>query len=243
MCTASWLRRDGALHLLFNRDEERGRESASPPVLQRSGLTRFLAPRDGRADGTWLAATERGLVLALLNASAGRRPARPASRGGLIPRLAPAAAIEEIAARLAREPLADLPPFRLAAFAGAGGAARLAAWDGESLAWSELDPDTGLLCSSALGDERATRERGALWERSRAGARPWDLERQRAFHRSHDPAPSAWSVCMHRADARTVSYAEVEIDAAEAVLRYHGGPPCSLAPALDLRLALVPAAS
>jgi hypothetical protein len=243
MCTASWLRRDGALHLLFNRDEERGREPASPPVLQRSGATRFLAPRDGRSGGTWIAVTERGLALALLNASAGRRPARPASRGRLIPRLAPAGTLAQVGDCLAEEPLADLPPFRLAVLAGAERAVAVAAWDGERLAWSELDPETGLLCSSALGDERATRERGALWGRSHANEPAWDLERLRAFHRSHDPAPSAWSVCMHRDDAGTVSYVEIEIGAGQAVLRYAAGAPCSLAPALELRLALAPAAT
>ena len=58
-----------------------------------------------------------------------------------------------------------------------------------------------------------------------------------------DPAPSAWSVCRHRDDARTVSHAEIEVGAAGAVLRYLDGPPCSLAPALELRLALAPAAA
>jgi hypothetical protein len=31
---------------------------------------------------------------------------------------------------------------------------------------------------------------------------------------------------MHRADAATVSYAEVVVSSREAMMRYHAGPPC-----------------
>ena len=32
----------------------------------------------------------------------------------------------------------------------------------------------------------------------------------RRLHRSHVPAPGPFSICVHREDARTVSYTEIE---------------------------------
>jgi hypothetical protein len=226
MCTASWLRRDGALHLFFNRDEQLGREPATPPAASEAGDVRYLAPRDGRAGGTWIAASASGLALALLNRSEGPRPERPGSRGRLIPRLIAAPGPDELATALAREGLADLPPFRLAALWLAADRSAAATWDGERLSWERLPDDAGLLCSSGLGDERATLERGAVWRRLRAERAPWGAEGHREFHRSHRPSVSAWSPCMHRRDAATVSYAEVELDGAGARMRYLDRPPC-----------------
>jgi len=233
MCTASWLRRDGALHLFFNRDEEHGREPATPPAPAVTEGVRYLAPRDGRAGGTWIAATEQGLALALLNRSDGRRPARAGSRGRLIPRLAAAAGPAELAAALLRQPLRDLAPFRLASLWLAPGRSAAATWDGERLSWERLPDDAGLLCSSAFGDDRAARERAALWTvlgRERAATR------HREFHRSHLPSASAWSVCMHREDAATVSYAEVELGETGALVRYLGASPCRGGTPVEARL-------
>jgi Transport and Golgi organisation 2 len=238
MCTASWLSSEGRFHLLFNRDEVRSRENGEGPRLHDSEGVRFVAPLDGRAGGAWIAVSERGLVLALLNRSAGVRPDSAGSRGRLIPRLAAAIDRDDLIARLLREPLRDLPPFRLAAFWPHSAIARLATWDGASLAHVDLPPEVGLLCSSGLGDERAATERGEVWERSRAEPGEWTLDRQRRFHRSHAPEASAWSVCMHRDDAETVSYTEVEVAAREVALRYTDGPPCAARPAEELRLNL-----
>ena len=76
---------------------------------------RFLAPVDGRAGGTWIAATGLGSVLALLNKSGGRLPAAALSRGTLIPALVPCREPEALVATCAALPLARFAPFRLAA--------------------------------------------------------------------------------------------------------------------------------
>jgi hypothetical protein len=52
------------------------------------------------------------------------------------------------------------------------------------------------------------------------------------FHASHHPeAPEgdAYSVCMHRDEARTVSRTLVVVGRSEAVMRYHAGWPCQTA--------------
>ena len=47
-----------------------------------------------------------------------------------------------------------------------------------------------------------------------------------AGHRPEAPDGDAYSVCMHREDARTVSRTLVVVGPREAVMRYHAGWPC-----------------
>jgi len=236
VCTASWLKRDGALRLLFNRDELRTREPALPPEVVESGGTRWLAPRDGRAGGTWIGVSERGVAMALLNRSEGSRPAQSESRGGLIPDLLPDAEPERLAAALAGRDLSRLAPFRLLTLWRERETGLVVGWDGRRLEVAETPSGLGLLCSSSLGDERATAARGAVWEAARGSTEPFDLAAHRAFHRDHSPAPSAWSVCMHRDDARSISFSEVELRADGVRLAYHDAPPCEPGERYELAL-------
>jgi hypothetical protein len=241
VCTASWLRRGGELRVYFNRDELDGREPGTAPAAAEHDGVRFVAPRDGRTGGTWIAATDRGLALALLNRSDGLQPPRPGTRGRLIPRLVAARDPDDLTSRLLREPLRDLPPFRLVSFWLEPARAEAVTWDGRNLAVELLDADDGMLCSSGLGDERATRERAERRTRARARAAEWDHAALRAFHRSHEPEPSAWSVCMHRTDAETVSYTEVCLSPAGVRLAYVASPPCRGGEPVELVLEPSPA--
>jgi hypothetical protein len=201
---------------------------------------RYLAPVDGRAGGTWLAATENGLALALLNRSGGRRdPAASASRGSLPLRCVAAADPDDLMRRLATLDLASFLPFTMAALWREPAAGVLIAWDGEALASGPLAGAAGLLCSSGLGDERARLGRERTWSRMRSEVPPgaWSADHHRAFHRSHDPEPHAFSVCMHREDAATVSTAEVVATEAGVELRYRPGSACAPGPETHLRLA------
>jgi hypothetical protein len=226
VCTASWLSRAGTLHLFFNRDELRSREAARPPRLQRADGVRWVAPADGRAGGTWIAVSEHGLAVALLNRSDGRLPGAPRSRGTLIAGLVPATSPDALAGRLAGSPLDELAPFRLLALWRDREHGLVAGWDGSTLELGEVGAALGLLCSSGLGDERATLERGATWRRYQLDRAPWEPACHREFHRDHSPEPSAWSVCVHRPEAASVSFTEIEIGPEEAELRYHDAPPC-----------------
>lgn len=236
MCTASWLTRAGALHLFFNRDELLTREPAAAPQIRVRDGTRWAAPVDGRAGGTWIAVSEAGLVLALLNRSEGWPPPTARSRGHLISELVSASGRIELAERLLGQPLAELSPFRLLTLRHGESYGLVGGWDGRRLELSEVAADLGLLCSSGLGDERATSARGAVWERHRARAKEWTPEAQREFHRDHSPRRSAWSVCMHRREARSVSFTEIRIDSRQAALTYHDAPPCADAADRELRL-------
>ena len=67
MCSVSWARRAESLLVVMNRDERRDRAPARPPRRWRGNGEAFTAPVDGDAGGTWIAATDSGVVLALLN--------------------------------------------------------------------------------------------------------------------------------------------------------------------------------
>jgi hypothetical protein len=243
VCTATWLRRPGRLHLFFNRDEERRREPARPPRLARTGEVEFVAPVDGRSGGTWILASQRGLALALLNRSEGRRPEGTArSRGELPPTLAAATGPADLEARLRRLDLRVYPPFTLLALWLEPQVGVIAAWDGGDLALRPTATPNGILCSSGLGDEPAGRSRTAVWRahRERRGA-AWGPEDHRDLHRSHEPTPHAFSICMHRDEAATVSMVEVELGAGRARLEYRPGAPCQDAEPVEASLALDPA--
>ena len=240
MCTATWLRRPGRLHLFFNRDEELRREPASPPRLARAADVSYVAPVDGRAGGTWILASERGLALALLNRSEGRRPdGAVRSRGELPTALVASARPDDLERRLRARDLVAYPPFTLLALWLEPAAGTIVAWDGERLASRDAESPAGILCSSGLGDEVARRGREPAWRlrRERRGA-DWGPEDHRQLHRSHVPTPNAFSICMHRADASTVSLVEVDLGGGVARLEYRAGLPCENAPPVERTLPL-----
>jgi len=240
VCTASWLRRPGRLHLFFNRDEEHRREPASPPRVVHDAAVAYVAPTDGRAGGTWILASERGLALALLNRSDGGRPEGEArSRGELPPSLVAASDPADLEERLRALDLAAYPPFTLLALWLEPAAGAIVSWDGERLASRAAESPSGILCSSGLGDEPARRGREPAWHaRRRRRGDDWGPEDHRALHRSHEPTPNAFSICMHRDDASTVSMVEIELGAGVARLEYRPGSPCEGAPPVERTLPL-----
>ena len=101
----------------MNRDEKRARAVALPPEVFRYGRRRAIYPRE-RNGGTWLAANDAGLCLALINwHTIAREPnEKPESRGRIIPALAGAVDIRAIVHRLGTTPLLNSRPFRLLVF-------------------------------------------------------------------------------------------------------------------------------
>jgi hypothetical protein len=231
MCTLSilpLLDRDG-VRIVSNRDELRTRAPASPPSWRRARFdpsnpnpaphssfesTRAIWPMDIEAGGTWIAASERGLALSLLNLNPphGSGTGR-VSRGLVIPSLIAAPGVGEAIDALDRMRLAEFAPFRLVAV-GVRTSERTprvaeAAWDGRRLhvSWHALAP----MCfaSSGLGDDRVT-PRLALYESMVIDAMPAPAH-QDEFHRHRWPEHPEISVLMSRGDARTVSITTVEL--------------------------------
>jgi hypothetical protein len=252
MCTVTFLPglpRGGYL-LATNRDESPRRRPALPPFPAEIGGRLVLAPRDGDAGGTWIGVDQSGFALTILNGD--RVPAAPpppdaVSRGQLVlellERRAPAEVLTELRGRAAAGEL-RFKPFKLVAVApGVGGApARMwrADWDGRALAFSEHDGPQ-VVTSSTFESERVERARGEAFARWLVGARRWLrpdateeeidalAEALHEFHASHAPgAPEgdAYSVCMHRAEARTVSGTLVLVGSDAVRMSYQAEWPC-----------------
>lgn len=229
MCTLTWLRRDDGFELFFNRDEKKDRApERAPEVFERDGV-RFLAPRDGQDDGTWIGVNDRGLAVALLNRyvpSAG--PPREAfrSRGLLVMDLLTALHRAEVGERLAETELERYKPFSLFA-ADPAGRARLFEWTGWHLEETE-EPDALMPLASSSFDQALARvhRRGLYADLVAAHGAPPGEQALYDFHHSHAGGPGPFSVCMHRPDAETRSFTRVRVGAGGVLLRWRPGPPC-----------------
>ncbi|AZQ63586.1 hypothetical protein EI427_15555 [Flammeovirga pectinis] len=68
MCTLSYIPINNLEYIFTsNRDERKSRASAFAPQLHEKNGIKFIAPIDGEALGTWLAASENGRIVCLLN--------------------------------------------------------------------------------------------------------------------------------------------------------------------------------
>jgi len=223
VCTVSIIPLASAgYRLVTNRDESRRRAAADPPEWRGPPTlpVRALWPTDSHAGGTWVAAAETGLALALLNVNARgaeTAPARPGrrSRGLLIPTLIDSRGGDEAADRLLAADLSRFDPFRLIAVEPDGdGLPRAldARWDGERLHVTAHGTRATCFASSGLGDGFVL-ARLPLFEEVvvSAGATP---ESQDAFHAHRWADRPEISVLMSRDAARTVSVTTVEVSPA-----------------------------
>lgn len=198
--------------VVTNRDESLARPPALPPAVTTVRAVRAAWPVDALAGGTWVAASERGLVLSLLNLNLVPPPALPparelVTRGAVIPALMDAAGAAEAAARLADSDLAPFAPFRLVAVDRH--TIILARWDRAAFTIVRRPLTAACYVSSGLGDHTVA-PRLALFEGWFAGSRPTP-EEQDAFHEHVWADRPEISVRMSRRDARTVSTTAVEV--------------------------------
>jgi hypothetical protein len=217
VCTVSWLHQPGGYHLLCNRDEKRSRGIADPPRLFERGGADYIAPIDADFGGTWIAVNEHGISLCLLNGRSGRGTQ---SRGLIIPDLIWSRSIDDCAFLLRQSDLSPFAPFTLLMLEP-GQPAAVAAWDGMCLT---LDPDARApLTSSSYDPDGVRRER----LREFARLKPADLASLRRFHTSHAGSSGAHAACMHRPDAETVSFSEVNVRDGRIRFHYLPAAPCA----------------
>ena len=103
MCSVSWQWRDSSdkeaplLSVYFNRDEQRSRELATPPMVQDLNGVSAILPTDPQRGGTWIASNQHGLTIALLNNYSVllEKDTSYESRGFIVKTLAEAVTIEE----------------------------------------------------------------------------------------------------------------------------------------------------
>lgn len=222
-------------HLFFNRDEQRNREPATPPEIDRSDPISFITARDGRAGGTWLLTNDRGLSIAILNHYDADAPAieHAESRGLLVTSLAQCQTINEFRDRLTTlKASGHYRPFLLIAISQNSDAS-LWRWDGKHCSEQPI-PNPAFITTSSFQSEKVIRHRTQLRQKLPDPAQPNDL---RKMHAHHDPALPTHSIRMRRPDAMTVSLCELHVTPDSACYRYHAESEDSLP--TELRLPLV----
>ncbi len=222
MCTLTFIPRENGYLIAMNRDEQHGRARSFPPAIFGSAIY----PYEPGTKGTWLAINSSGLTLALLNKNEdGPLPVKLRSRGELIPALISANTLADVHRRLVEVGFKGMWPFRLIAISP--DEREICEWSrGTEFTKSHHDWEPRHWFSSGMSDIEANRIRTAVvdhvWQQPDAGTLPW----LRALHRSHEPQRGAYSICVHRDDASSVSYSEILYENGSATFRYAPSFPC-----------------
>ncbi|HEV8148665.1 MAG TPA: NRDE family protein [Gemmatimonadales bacterium] len=228
MCTLSWVPLPGGYALAMNRDEQLTRSAGTPPALREVNRIPVICPTDAAAGGSWIAANALGHSLALLNRFEDT-PHDPAgafvSRGLLLLELAGAPGPDSIGAALAGRALRPYRPFTLASLVP-GSRPRLYEWSGQELTSSEVGEPGLLRASSGTAQAAAARERAAVFAQAAAQHGGFTAELLGELHRSHLPVRGAVSICVHRDDAKTVSFSLITVALDAVSFRQLEGSPC-----------------
>jgi uncharacterized protein with NRDE domain len=230
MCTVSWIHTSSGYQLLCNRDERHARKAALAPVIHKAPGGRFIAPTDGDHGGSWIAVNESGIAFSLVNRyrcfhCSGEKKPKPPSRGLLVTWLADCRSLEEAQGRFDRLDLAAYPPFTIVGLAR-GRPSLLLHWTGRD-SLIEWNGESAMpLTSSSFDDRGVEVYRKRLFQSLVAGRESADVKHLMDFHASHSPAPSAYSPCMHRDNAETVSFSKVTVRDDVIEFLYYPVSPC-----------------
>jgi len=224
MCTVSWLIEGNDYHVLFNRDEQRTRSLAIPPQVINIENTQALMPIDPDGNGSWISTNEFGLTLCLLNYYQGTKPQGILiSRGLLLKNLSVFSTVNGVNQHLKKKSLNQYAPFSLLAF-GVNEAGQVVQqtwqWNGKELTVINLaSPFT----SSSVKFDEVSQSR-----LSQAANIPTPITTESLieYHQSHLPSKGYLSVCMHREDAKSVSFSHIHVGAKKTVFNYKNGSPC-----------------
>ena len=165
MCTLTLVTKNDGCLLAMNRDEKIARGAGTAPETRSCDGTRAIYPTDG-AGGTWIAANDRGITLALLNWHLpGQLPAdstRAQSRGKLIPALADSHTLADVAGTLNILDLDQMQSFRMVGIFPSGRAVHEWRWNSPTLETVVHSWEPRHWFSSSISDEEALRSRGAI---------------------------------------------------------------------------------
>jgi len=225
MCTLTFIPKAHGYLLGMNRDEMRRREIARPPAVEKKGALDVVYPRES-GGGTWIGANSLGIAFALMNRNSPQSAIKQRTRGDVIP-----AILRTNEPRHAASAVFSMDPFGMLPFSliGIFPAQKVIhewQWDGRAMRMRRFLWWSHHWFSSGLSDEEATRVRDVTcyeaWRTRSAGSKEW----LRGLHASHLPEQGPFSICVHRPDASTVSYTEIEFTGSQLAMRYHRGHPC-----------------
>lgn len=227
MCTVTWAFNQDGYDLFFNRDEKRDRPAALPPSEHVASDTRSLYAVDPVGGGTWLGVNEHGVSVGLLNYYQMDKPfdsgTSQQSRGRLVVALLSAASATECEARLSGQVLESFSPFIL--FWLVDHTIRAYSWDGRALReWRRIPMP---LSSSSVDTHQVLCARRKSFEQYRCMYGPVSPKWLKMYHAGHDPEKGAQSVCMHRKDAKTVSFSHIKVCTDGCTYHYVPDSPCT----------------
>jgi uncharacterized protein with NRDE domain len=232
MCTlAVALRSDPRWPLVVaaNRDERLGRPAEGWAPRRTADGTRYVAPRDALAGGTWIGVSEHGLLAAVTNYHAPLEwypdPARR-SRGELVPLALAHRRAADARAALAREDAARWNPFHLVVADGADAEGGFLWWyDGERAGIEALGAGLHVVTESARDGAGPRGELvRARWPVDLAPAR---LRELLAVHRG--AAPDRAATCIHAEPAygtRSATIVRLARELGNSELYVAEGHPC-----------------
>ena len=232
MCTLSFIPKHEGFLVGMNRDELLSRGSAEPPSVHEVRGMKALYPTDVEG-GTWIAASEIGNIFAILNRNGGGPRKKQRSRGELVTGIIGSSGFQEVESSLNRTDLTQYLPFRLIGIFH-GKQAFEWTWSGKQLDLIEHGWQSRHWFSSGISDEQATESRSRIfesaWGKPDAGQRDW----LRRVHCSHGEMAGAFSICVHRDDAASLSYTEVLVNQSEIAMSYRPGSPCQNVPMTEI---------
>ena len=228
MCTVTLIAQRRGYRLGMNRDEKLARSPGLPPEKRQVNGRTVLCPAEP-GGGTWIAVNDLGVTLALINwyAITARATGKAVSRGEVVNATSAATTPDFADAALAKLPLDQINPFRLIGIFPATKIVVEWRWNLNELVRKIHPWKTQQWISSGFDEPGAQRVRSRTFQNVQTQRTAGTIDWLRRLHRSHEPEPGPYSTCMHRADAATVSYAEIAVSEQRATVRYQAGAPCN----------------
>jgi hypothetical protein len=226
MCTVTFMARENGYALGMNRDEKLSRVQALPPSKHLFKGRAAIFPSEP-SGGTWIGVNDAGVTFALINwySVTSRVSYRIVSRGKVTRSLLAFDEILTAEEHLSIFPLKRTNPFRIIGVFPRDKAVVEWRWDLSTLQRVVHDWKTNIWISSGFDEPGAqTKRRQAFANAIQTGDDT--LQWLRTLHASHAPACGPYSICMHRGDAASVSYSEIEVSNVAAQLIYVEGLPC-----------------
>jgi hypothetical protein len=228
MCTVSFIARKDGYLLGMNRDEKLRRPAGLPPQRHHVRDRKVIYPSEP-GGGTWISLNDGGSTLALINwySAPHQTIADPISRGEIIRTACDATAPHEVVATLASMLLARTRPFRLIGIFPASHEVIEWRWNGLKLEGVKHLWRPNIWISSGYDEPGADQTRSKAFGAALLKVDRGTVEWLRSLHRSHSHGESAYSICMHRDDAATVSYTEIEVSDSVRRMHYSANNPCT----------------
>jgi len=227
MCTVTFIPREVGYYLAMNRDEQLKRIAGLPPQRRIVDGRTVLCPSEP-GGGTWISLNDSRVCFALINwySVQTRVKESAVSRGEVVNSISSCISIGEAQERLRRLPLTRVNPFRLIGIFPDDREVIEWSWDLSQLLWKEHPWEIRQWISSGYHEPTAQVTRSAAFRKAQLDDSAGTLDWLFGLHRSHDPERGPFSTCMHRPDAATVSYTEIDASTDRSSMRYLSGSPC-----------------